>query len=862
MQPTFNAGELSPLLFGRVDFEKYKSGLALARNVFIDYRGCLSNRAGTQFIAKVNGPAQPKGIPFIVNTQTSYSLVFTGDGNIQFFSNGQYVAGADLVSPYAVADVPLVKWNQSANVLFLTHQLYPTYQVQRTGASSFTITEFSIGPTIQPPLSLTGRPQTSANSDNVYTYQVTSVSSDGKEESLPTLPIFFTGNGGTPGPTNCSLSWLPPASGNPAYYKIYKSGPFAARGVMGATPGIPPSVYGYIGQSPATSFFDNLFSPDFSQTPPAFQDPFSPGQIASVQPDVGSFTGYGAVYIAPLVFTGGTPARVAAGYAIIDTDTNQPISVVLTDPGFGYATLPVVTDSVGNATYTTTLGQLSGTYPGSSTFFQQRLTLGGTPNFPESLVMSVPGKYNNFNTSPITNAADSITASIASTQNNTIVAMSAVSVGLIAYTYGSAFLISGGSQGSAVTPSSIVALPQASFGASNLPPIPINYTQLYTEALGFTVRDLTFNFYNQSYIGIDRSVLSSHLFFGYTFFDWAFAEAPFRVLHMTRNDGELLTMTYVPEQEMFAWTHYDTNGLFVSVWSIPEGQVNAVYAIVQRFIQGTQTWEYFLERFVLRNFNYSIDLGMWFVDAGLSLPQGEPTAVLQPSVPNAGVVTLKYTGGLGLTAHVGDIVQAYGTQIELTDVAADLLTGTVLFGSLPTIPNDLFLTPIPLVPGQVTITTPVQTITGLDYLDGMLVTGMADGVVVPPTLVVGGSIKLPVPATAILLGLGYTAQVETLRLTASGATEDGKRKNIPAVTLRIDKSAGIAVGKTFSSLVTQKDIPSPMNPQVQLRSADVRTIIGAQWTKDGQLCFQQALPLPMTILADMPEVVPGDTYRG
>ena len=50
---------------------------------------------------------------------------------------------------------------------------------------------------------------------------------------------------------------------------------------------------------------------------------------------------------------------------------------------------------------------------------------------------------------------------------------------MIAFTYGSAFLITGGSQASAVTPSSIVALPQASFGASNLPPIAINYTVLY-----------------------------------------------------------------------------------------------------------------------------------------------------------------------------------------------------------------------------------------------------------------------------------------------------------------------------------------------------------------------------------------------
>jgi hypothetical protein len=397
---------------------------------------------------------------------------------------------------------------------------------------------------------------------------------------------------------------------------------------------------------------------------------------------------------------------------------------------------------------------------------------------------------------------------------------------------------------------------------------------MYTESLGFTVRDLTFNFYNQSYVGVDRSILSSHLFFGYTFEDWCFAQAPFRTIHMTRNDGQLLTMTYVPEQEMFAWTHYDTNGFFISVWSVPEGQTNAVYAIVKRFIQATQTWVFFLERFVFRNFTYPVDQGMWFVDAGLALPQGAPTATLQPKVVTPGVpstpttpavaevLSFSYSGALGLTAHVNDILQAYGTQVQLTAVAAGLLTGTVLFGSLPTVPNDPFNTPIPLTPGNVTITTPVTTVSGLSYLDGMMITGVADGVVVPPTLVEGGEITLPEPATAIILGLGFVSQVETLRLTASGTTEEGKRKNIPNITLRQYQTAGIQVGKDFNHLMNQKVLTAPTGPQVELMEGDIRTSLGATWSKDGQIAIEQSLPLPMTILANIPEVVPGDTWRG
>jgi hypothetical protein len=862
VQPSFNAGELSPLLFGRVDIEKYKSGLALARNVYVDYRGGLSNRAGTQYIDTINGSGgAPHLIPFVVNVTTTYVLVFTGNNLIKFYSNGAYVAGADLASPYAIADLPDVKFNQSADVLTLTHPLYPVFNVTRTGPSTFSIDEDVIGPIILPPTSLTahldfnGDTTAPTTGGAVKGYVVTAVSADGKEESIPTFPVYTTGISLKVPTPIISLQWVAPAF-SVSRYKIYSVPHFPDRGVTNVSPSPSPTVFGYIGSSTGTTFTDSNITPDFSQTPPQLQDPFSPGQVASVTVATGG-SGYSSGWIATLVFTGGGGAG-AAGFAVINPRTSTIVGVVLTNPGKGYATPPVVTDTVGSATYNVTLGQQAGTYPTASTYFQQRLVYGGTNNFPESLVMSVTGKYKNFDTSPITQANDSITVSISSTQNNSIVSLVPMPTGLVTFTEGSAFLLTGGSQSSAVSPSSIVALPQASFGASNLPPIPVNYTVLYTERLGFTVRDLTFNFYNQSYVGVDRSILSSHLFFGHSFIDWAFCEAPFRMLFMTRDDGEMLALSYVPEQELYAWTHYDTNGQFVSACSVPEGQQNTLYVITRRFIQGSHSWVYFLERFVERIFDFPIDQGMWFVDAGLAFPQRSPNVAIQPSGTGPAI---NFTFPGTIPANPGDIIQAYGCQIVLTAVATGSAAGQLLFGSLPTIPNDPFLTPIPLTPGNWTVTTPVQNVTGLGHLEGMKVTGVADGVVIPLTTVVGGAIRLQQPATSIIVGLGYTAQVQTLKLT-SQSVEEGKRKNIPALSLRQYQTAGIQIGKDFAHLNPQKSIFSPMNPQVQLISDDIRSIIGAHWAKDGQVAIQQDLPLPMTILADIPEVVPGDTYRG
>ena len=64
IQPSFAAGELSPSLYARVDLAKYHVGCAMARNFFVDYRGGVSTRPGTEFIAQANPSAS--GAPIIL----------------------------------------------------------------------------------------------------------------------------------------------------------------------------------------------------------------------------------------------------------------------------------------------------------------------------------------------------------------------------------------------------------------------------------------------------------------------------------------------------------------------------------------------------------------------------------------------------------------------------------------------------------------------------------------------------------------------------------------------------------------------------------------------------------------------------
>jgi hypothetical protein len=95
MQQSFASGELSPTLYARVDLAKYHTGVALARNMFVDYRGGLSNRPGTKFIGQCKSSTYARLIPFQFSTIQAYALEF-GESYIRVIMNGGYVT--DLTS--------------------------------------------------------------------------------------------------------------------------------------------------------------------------------------------------------------------------------------------------------------------------------------------------------------------------------------------------------------------------------------------------------------------------------------------------------------------------------------------------------------------------------------------------------------------------------------------------------------------------------------------------------------------------------------------------------------------------------------------------------------------------------------------
>lgn len=107
IQYGFTGGEISPLLIGRGDLDKYDLGLALARNFFIDHRGGLSSCPGTIFVDFVMEDDKPtKYFPFkfAPALESTYVMLF-GHHYIRFVQDGAYVLepGKDITDVSAAA---------------------------------------------------------------------------------------------------------------------------------------------------------------------------------------------------------------------------------------------------------------------------------------------------------------------------------------------------------------------------------------------------------------------------------------------------------------------------------------------------------------------------------------------------------------------------------------------------------------------------------------------------------------------------------------------------------------------------------------------------------------------------------------
>lgn len=915
------------------------------------------------FISGMQGMTNFNGLTWVVNTVPDADHITLQDlfGNIVSSTSFNAYAGSGTVSriytvasPYAAMDLPWLKFTQSADTMTLacvnqtTGTEYISYELQRNAQTNWTFTADDFGSNINPPTNIAVTATSSTTVTTYYSYIVTAVSATG-EESVASVVATVENNDISVNAGSNTITWN--AVAGATSYNIYGSTPSYQ------VPVPIGSSFGFLGTSFGGSFVDTNIVADFATVAPTHTDPFARGAIDSVTVTAqGSGYTQGTVGYSIVTSTGsgfaGSPVVVDGKFVAFIVDNGGELyadtdTIVISDSGSGTG-----------AAATLVVGPQTGTYPSTVAYYQQRRAYAGTLNNPDTYYMSQPGAYNNMDSSIPTTDSDAIIGTPWGQQINGIQFLQAMPGGLVILSGNGAWQLSGGSN-AALTPSDQDASPQAYNGCNDIvPPITINYDILYLQAKGSIVRDLSYNFFVNIYTGTDQTVLSNQLFQNHTLLQWAYAEEPYKLVWCIRDDGIMLCFTYLKEQDIYAWTRHDTNGLFVGICSATEPPVDAVYVIVKRFVNNK--WVYYSERMDDRLWQNVEDT--WCVDAGLSYPMSEPNATLTPTaafgdnnISGAFVVI----GGSGYASPIVEAVDATGagtgatfqavvsggaiiaiipitqgqnyirgrTSLVITDptgtgaLANPIITNNAVFNAsadvftpgmvgdvirvdggkatitavnttrqvvaditqplTATIPNDPNNTPVQAAMGQWTLSTPTSSVSGLNHLEGLQVSILADGSVVAPQTVSNGMVTLPAPASQILVGLPYVCQLQTLFLDVPSPDGPmaGKRSNVQAASVRVEQSRGWTMGTNKPDASAQPNyanVPWTGMKDVKERNALVgagseiplftgnvpRQLLPGDWTVKSQLAFQQTNPLPLNVLSTTILFSLGDSPNG
>lgn len=812
-QRSLAGGELGPSLHARVDTVKYQTGLRTVRNWIIKKSGGADNRPGSEYICEVKDSTKKiVKIPFIFNDDQTYVLQF-GDLYMRVIRNGveltvspaawsavtAYVVGDVVVSggnnyycilahtnhvppngtywyampaggiyeiptPYVEADLPRLKYNQSADVITLTHKSYAIRELSRTGHTTWTLSTVSLAPSQAAPTS----PTNTGAAGTTTEWVITAVNSETFEESLQSSS---TGSSATPSSGSpITISWT--AASGAGEYNVYKK---------------TNGVYGFIGVAVGTSFVDNGIAADATDTPPTARDPF------------------------------------------VGADN----------------------------------------YPEVSTYVQQRLGFANTNNYTEKIWLGRSANFKNFTVSSPQQDDDAVTFNVAGRRVNEVRHMIDLDR-LLVFTSGSIWAAQGDSAG-IILPGQVNPKTIAYRGASIVTPVIVGTSIVYVQARGSVIRDLLSDAV-EGYKDSDLTIFSPHLFDGYTIIDMAYQENPNSVIWVVREDVDgvrsLIGLTYVKEHQVWAWHRHDTDGEVERICVVPEGSEDVLYLTVKRTINSTT--KRYIERMYSRQIVDIID--NVFLDSALTYDGRNTDAGHTMTLSGSGWT---YTDELTLTANfsyfsAGDV----GNEIHLTGSDGTLIRCRITGYTSATVVTVLPHKTVPVSMQATAISDwgkAVDTVTGLDHLEGKDVGVFADRFVVASpnndsyttVTVSSGEITLDRPYVVIHVGLPYISDLETLDIdTVNGETMIDKKKLIGKVVMFVEKTRGLFVGNEPPSDDTDDPLENlyelkireaeGYDDAVDLTTGPVDIIIAADWNSNGRVFIRQVDPIPATVLSITP----------
>jgi len=542
----------------------------------------------------------------------------------------------------------------------------------------------------------------------------------------------------------------------------------------------------------------------------------------------------------------GRQLRIGEGYADITAYTSTTVVVVTITTAF--SSTSASTDwSLG--AFSTTTG-----FPATVSFFEQRLVFAGTISNPQTVYFSKSGDYENMDANIGGTVADddAIIYTIASNQVNSIRFLTSART-LIVGTAGGEFVVSGGGDNNAVTPTNIMIKKQSNHGAANVDAISVGNATLFLQRAKRKIRELAYNFDVDGYIAPDLTILAEHITEG-NIVEMAYQEEPLAIIWCVRGDGQLIALTYQREQEVVAWHRHIIGGAFgtgaavvESVAVIPtEDSEYELYMVVKRTINGsTARYIEYLHTF---NFTQTDNTTFNFLDSQLSLSKSATTltAGIDASVTTVPVASVTGMSASGKIKIGGEII-AYAAISSLN------LTGCTRGSDITTATAHLS--------GAVTKEV-VKIISGLDHLEGQTVSILADGSTHPTKVVASNQITLDRFATDVKVGLQYTSLLKTMRIDAGSqdGTSQGKTKRIFEVTARLFETVGLEVGPDLDNMerVPFRTSADPMDQGIPPFTGDKQVEFRGNYDTDGFMIVRQTQPLPFTLLSLYPRLITND----
>lgn len=148
---TYAGGVLSRGLWGRVDLNKYQTGLKAAHNMYIDAEGGVFKRPGLYLIGTRKEANKPsKLFPWRIGVDDSYMLEFA-DNVVRFIRFGGFVTIPDdhvpavdstatnvggvmeVPSVFLASEVSEIKFTFANDIMYLYHPAHPPQQLRRMG---------------------------------------------------------------------------------------------------------------------------------------------------------------------------------------------------------------------------------------------------------------------------------------------------------------------------------------------------------------------------------------------------------------------------------------------------------------------------------------------------------------------------------------------------------------------------------------------------------------------------------------------------------------------------------------------------------------------------------------------------------